>query len=70
MFEFFSNVQGWLEMIGDFLMSLLNGLLQFLLLLNQVLVLPVTLSMYMPSIIGVSVTVVTSIAVIKLIVGR
>lgn len=70
MFDFFDKIIGYIEMAWDFLISIIESLLQLLVLTSTTVSLPLNLVGYLPSVLGVSVLVSVSVYVVKLIVGR
>lgn len=70
MFEFFDKISGFLEQLWDFFVNLVNSLIMALSAVLTAATLPVTLMPFLPAIIGTSLMVVVSFAVVKFIIGR
>lgn len=70
MFDFFDKFIGFLEIIWDFFINLVNSLIIALSATVTAATLPVTLMPFLPAIIGSSVMIVIAFAVVKFIIGR
>lgn len=70
MLNFFETIIGYVELIWNFFLNLLQSLLTLLVALLQALTLPNKLVMFAPSFMAASILAVGAIAAIKLIIGR
>lgn len=70
MFAFFDKIIGFLEMLWDFFVNLVEGLITALAAIANIATLPALLALYMPTIITTGVIICISFAVIKFIIGR
>ena len=70
MLDFFGTIIGYLEMVWSYFLNLINSMISFLSLILAATALPLSIAYYVPSFIASSVVAVSSIAVLKLIIGR
>ena len=70
MLDFFGTIIGYLEMVWSYFLNLINSMISFLTLILSATALPLSIAYYVPSFIASSVVAVSSIAVLKLIIGR
>ncbi len=70
MFDFFEQVLGYIESFFEFFLNFCESLFEALEVLANAIVFPGLLAGYLPSIIGSSVIIVTSLAVVKFLIGR
>lgn len=70
MLNFFQSVISYLEIVFNFVKNIIGSLFQVLLVVVEALTLPQVLAGYCFPILGASVIIVASIAILKLIVGR
>lgn len=70
MLDFFGTIIGYLEMVWSYFLNIINSMISFLSLILAATALPLSISYYVPSFIASSVVAVSSIAVLKLIIGR
>lgn len=70
MFDFFEKILGYIESAFEFFINFCDSLFQALEVLGNAIVFPGFIAGYLPAIIGSSVVIVTSLAVVKFLVGR
>lgn len=70
MFDFFEQVLGFIESFFEFFVNFCESLFTALGVLLSSITFPLVLSGYLPSILGSCVVILTSLAVVKFIVGR
>lgn len=70
MFEFFDMIAGWLELIGDLIVSVFEMLLTSVEILETLVLVPITLLGYMPNILASAVMLTLLIFVVKFFIGR
>ena len=70
MFDFFSQVLGFLEAIWEFFLQLLDTLLVAVQLLAQAIIFPIELVGFLPAFFGTCLLITISICVVKFILGR
>lgn len=70
MLDFFETVVGYIEMVWDFVLNLINSLLTLITTLVSAVLLPPAVAVMVPSFLAVSVTAVAGIAICKLVIGR
>ncbi len=70
MLDFFETVIGYIEMVWDFFLNLINSLLTLITTLVSAVLLPPAVAVMVPSFLAASVTAVAGIAICKLVIGR
>lgn len=70
MLDFFETVVGYIEMVWDFVLNLINSLLTLITTLVSAVLLPPAVAVMVPSFLAASVTAVAGIAICKLVIGR
>lgn len=70
MFDFFEKILGYIEDFFEFFVNFCESLFKALEVLGDSITFPMFLSGYLPSIISSSVLIVTSLAVVKFLIGR
>lgn len=70
MFDFFEKILGFIESIWQFFINLINSTILAIETLLSSIILPLELASIVPSILGASVSIVVSLAIVKFIVGR
>lgn len=70
MFDFFDQILGFIESVWQFVINIINSLVIALETLTTAVRLPLELVAYVPGILGSSIVVVVSLAIVKFIVGR
>lgn len=70
MFDFFEKILGYVEDAFEFFVNFCESLFKALEVLGDSIVFPAFLAGYLPSFIASSVLIVTSLAVVKFLIGR
>lgn len=70
MFEFFDTIAGYFELIGQYLLTIIESLISFVTLIPQAGSFPLSIVGFMPHILGTSILTIVGVSIIKLIVGR
>lgn len=70
MIDILQNIWGYIQMAFDALVNLISSLGTALALVTTSVTLPIQIAGYMPYILGASVTITTTVFVVKFIVGR
>ena len=69
MFNFFTSITDTLSTIWQFIMNMLTGTVMMFQVVIGSFTVPVTLAYLVPSVLGVSVMIVASVGIVKLILG-
>lgn len=70
MFQFFDTIAGFFELIGQYLLTIIESLISFITLIPHAVSIPLSIVGFMPALIGTSILAVIGVSIIKLIIGR
>lgn len=70
MFDFFNQIIGYVETAFDFLLNLIESLIMAVVFVSTSSGVVLSMSAFMPAIIGTCVVIVVAIAVVKFLIGR
>lgn len=70
MFDFFSQILGFIETVFEFFINFIESLFQAFVVLLSAIELPIQLVGFLPQILGSAMIIVVSLGVIKFIIGR
>lgn len=70
MFQFFDTLWAYISALWSFVLNMINVSIQFINIVLSAIALPLGLTHVLPPLIGVSITVVLSICIIKFLLGR
>ena len=70
MFDFFNQIIGYIQTAFDFLLNLIESLIMAVVFVSNSSAVVLSMSAFMPAIIGTCVVITVAIAVVKFLIGR
>lgn len=70
MFDFFDSLIGYIEVVFEYISTIIGSLITFVTIIPQAISFPLSLIGLLPVLIGTSLLTVIGVSVIKLIIGR